>query len=244
VFVEEVFVETVLPDAVLVETVLPDAVVGSWCGWVRSHWARRFGAAPAALSPARLPRRSAMPYIALPDEQPGIVGLLRYRPDTGAALNQLAEALLRGENTLTRAERELIAAHVSTLNECEYCATSHAAFAAAQHPGGAPFIEAARVDPDAAQVSPKLRALLRIAGAVRTSGRDVTPELIAAAREQGATDRELHDTVLIAAAFSLFNRYVDGLGTVLPKDAGYYEQSAKAIVEYGYAGATEQEIER
>lgn len=183
-----------------------------------------------------------MPYIGLSDEQPGIVGLLRYRPDTGAILNQLAEVLLRGENTLTRGERELIAAHVSTLNSCEFCASSHAAFAAAQHPGGADFVEAARVDPDYREVSAKLRTLLRIAGAVRESGRDVTAELVEAARGEGATDAEIHDTVLIAAAFSLFNRYVDGLGTSLPVDASYYRQSAQHIVEHGYAATTAVDV--
>ena len=179
-----------------------------------------------------------MPYISLSNEQPGIVGLLRYRPDTGAILNQLAEVLLRGENTLTRGERELIAAHVSTLNSCEFCASSHAAFAAAQHPGGADFVEAARADPDYSEVSAKLRALLRIAGAVQQSGREVTPELVEAARTEGATDAEIHDTVLIAAAFSMFNRYVDGLGTSLPAGASYYAESARRIVEHGYAATT------
>jgi uncharacterized peroxidase-related enzyme len=177
-----------------------------------------------------------MAYIELGNDEPGIVGLMLYRRDTGEALGRLADVLLRGENTLTRGERELIAARVSTLNECEFCASSHAAFAAEQLPGGANLVEAVRTDPDPDErISPKLAALLHIADAVRRSGRDVTPTHIDAARKQGATDREIHDTVLIAAAFSLFNRYVDGLGTALPGDPeAYYAASAKRVVAHGY----------
>lgn len=164
-----------------------------------------------------------MAHIELGNDEPGIVGLMLYRRETGEALGRLADVLLRGESTLTRGERELIAARVSALNECEFCASSHGAFAAAQLPEGDD------------RVSPKLSALLRIAEAVRRSGRDVTPEHVEAARKEGATDREIHDAVLIAAAFSLFNRYVDGLGTALPGDpATYYAESARRIVEHGY----------
>ena len=165
---------------------------------------------------------------------PGISGLLRYRPETAGPLNQLADVLLRGPNSLSRGERELIAAHVSGLNECDFCRDSHSAFAAAQLDEGMALVQRVRADPDTAPISPKLRALLRIAAAVRESGRDVTPELIAAARAEGATDVEIHDTVLIAAAFCMFNRYVDGLGTLAPQDPAVYEQSAQRIVEHGY----------
>ena len=181
-----------------------------------------------------------MPHIALNDKDlPGITGLLHYRPDTGAVLNQLAELLLRGENSLTPGERELIAAHVSTLNKCVFCSSSHAAFAAAQLPGGVELVEQARVDPEAAPLTPKLKALLRIAAAVQASGLEVTEELVDKARAEGATDREVHDTVLIAAAFCLFNRYVDGLGTRVAREPRYYTEHAQTIAAHGYVGARE-----
>jgi uncharacterized peroxidase-related enzyme len=176
-----------------------------------------------------------MPHIALNDQDlPGITGLLNYRPDTGAVLNQLAELLLRGENSLTAGERELIAAHVSTLNKCVFCSASHAAFAAAQLPGGIELVEQARVDPEAAPLTAKLKALLKIAAAVQSSGLDVTDELVDKARAEDATDREIHDTVLIAAAFSLFNRYVDGLGTRPAREPHYYHEHAELVVAHGY----------
>src|SRR6516164_5395360 len=129
-----------------------------------------------------------MPYIALNSAEPGIRGLLRYRPESGRPLSELAEVLLRGPSTLTRGERELIAAYVSALNDCRYCSASHSACAAAQLPGGMALVEQVRSDARSAPVSAKLKALLAIAAAVRDSGHAVTDEQIAAARTAGATD--------------------------------------------------------
>jgi len=175
-----------------------------------------------------------MPYITLNSDEPGIRGLFRYRPETALPLNELVEVLLRGPSTLTPGERELIAAYVSSRNECKYCYGSHSAYAAAQLPGGMDLVEQVRAHPDAAPISAKLRALLDIAGAVQQSGRNVTQEQVAAARAEGATDLEIHDTVLIAAAFCMYNRYVDGLGTVAPDDPGVYSARAERIVADGY----------
>jgi uncharacterized peroxidase-related enzyme len=183
--------------------------------------------------------RDTMAHIDLGlDEQtfPGISGLLKYRPETGQPLSQLAEVLLRKPNSLPAGDRELIGAYVSGLNECQFCCSSHSAFAAAQLPEGMSTVDEVRADLDSAPVSPKLRALLRIAGAVQAGGRNVTTELVTAARDEGATDLEIHDTVLIAAAFCLFNRYVDGLSTFAPTDPAVYEQSARHIVDFGYGG--------
>jgi uncharacterized peroxidase-related enzyme len=167
-------------------------------------------------------------------EFPGITGPMRFRPETAAPLNALAEVLLRGEHPMPPGERELVAAYVSGLNECRFCCSSHSALAAAQLDEGMPLVEQVRRDLDAAPITAKLRALLRIAGAVQAGGRTVTTGLVDAARAEGATDLEIHDTVLIAAAFCMFNRYVDGLGTFAPQDPSAYLASAKRIVEDGY----------
>jgi len=147
---------------------------------------------------------------------------------------ELTEVLLRGDNTLSRGERELIAAYVSTRNECEYCSNSHSASAAAQLPGGADQVGQVLADPGTAPVSGKLRALLDIAELVREDGRLVSADAVAKAHAAGATDVEIHDTVLIAAAFSMFNRYVDGLGTSVPDDPAQYAAGAQMLVEHGY----------
>jgi uncharacterized peroxidase-related enzyme len=168
-------------------------------------------------------------------QHPGITGLLMYRPETGEPLMDLAQVLLRGPNSLTPGERELIAAYVSGLNECKFCYSSHSASAAAQLDGDTTLIDQVLDDLDSAPISAKLRALLRIARVVRDDGRKVTPDLVAAARAEGATDVEIHDTVLLAAAFSMYNRYVDGLGALAPDNPGMYADAARRIIEFGYA---------
>jgi uncharacterized peroxidase-related enzyme len=175
-----------------------------------------------------------MPHIALNSADPGIRGLLRYRPETARPLGELTDVLLRGPSTLTRGERELIAVYVSALNDCRYCTSSHSASAAAQLPGGMALVEQVRSDPGAAPVTAKLKALLAIAAAVQQGGREVTGEHVENARAEGATDLEIHDTVLIAALFCMFNRYVDGLATIAPDDPAAYAAGAQQIVAHGY----------
>jgi uncharacterized peroxidase-related enzyme len=175
-----------------------------------------------------------MPHIALNSDEPGIRGLLRYRPETARPLSDLTEVLMRGPGTLARGERELIAAYVSGLNDCQYCTSSHSACAAAQLPGGMALVEQVRADAASAPVSGKLKALLAIASAVRRSGRDVQEQDVAAARAAGATDPEIHDTVLIAAVFCMFNRYVDGLGAITPDDPALYAAGAQRLIQDGY----------
>ncbi|ONI76378.1 carboxymuconolactone decarboxylase [Actinosynnema sp. ALI-1.44] len=176
-----------------------------------------------------------MPHIKLDSESPGIIGLFEYRPETAKPLGELADVLLRGPSTLSRGERELIATVVSDGNECEFCASAHGAFAAAQLDGGLPLVRAATDDYRNAPISDKLKALLAIALLVRQGGRAVDAASVAAAKDAGATDLEIHDTVLIAAAFCMFNRYVDGLATETPASDEAYAARAQQIVEHGYA---------
>ncbi len=175
-----------------------------------------------------------MPHIELDHDIPGIRSLFMYRPETGRPLQELAEVLLRGDSTLERGERELIAAYVSRLNDCDFCAWSHGTFAAHQLDDGDDVVEATHADVETSPVSDKMKALLGIAGKVQQSGLAVGPADIDAARAEGATDREIHDTVLIAAAFCMFNRYVDGLAVVTPQDPGAYVAMAEVIVAAGY----------
>lgn len=175
-----------------------------------------------------------MPHIELPADVPGIGGPLRAYPETARHLRGLAETLLRGPSSLTPAEREMIAASVSSGNECRFCASSHAA--AARHLLGEEHatMDAVLSDPAAAPISEKLRALLAIAALVRRDGRLVGTEDVARARAHGADDRAIHDTVLIAAAFSMFNRYVDGLATIAPEDPEVYDRMGARLAASGY----------
>lgn len=174
-----------------------------------------------------------MPYIQLKENLPGITGLLDYRQDTALPIRQLTQILLRGESTLSEGERELIAAVVSYGNECKFCTAAHTA-AADLYLEDPEIADKAKKDPDAAPVSEKMKALLQIARAVQKNGRLVTAEMAEAARKQGATDRELHDTVLIAALFSLYNRYVDGLASITPAEPAFYDRLGHILLEKGY----------
>jgi uncharacterized peroxidase-related enzyme len=175
-----------------------------------------------------------MPHIALPEGVPGIRSALQYRPETAKPLLELAETLLRGPNSLTRAEREMIAAFVSARNDCHFCHASHRA-AAAHHQGGDySVVDAVRTDYQSAPVSAKLKALLAIAGKVQEGGKQVTAADVERARAEGATDVEIHDTVLIAAAFCMFNRYVDGLATWTPTADAIYDQMGQQMAHRGY----------
>jgi len=180
-----------------------------------------------------------MPHIALPEGLPGISSAMAYRPETAKPLRELAEVLLRGTNTLSSAERETIAAFVSARNDCTFCHLSHRAAAAHNEGGEYELVDAVRRDFRTAPVSPKLRALLGIAAKVQESGRQVTDADIAAARAEGATDTEIHDAVLIAAAFCMYNRYVDGLATWTPEDPAVYDQMGKRLAAQGYVGVRE-----
>jgi uncharacterized peroxidase-related enzyme len=176
-----------------------------------------------------------MPHIDLPGNLPGIRGLMAFRPETAAPLNALAEVLLRGDNTLTRGERELIATYVSHLNDCFFCQNAHGAIAQHYLQCDMQFIDAIKADYEAMPISDKMKALLQVAGSVQRGGKSVTPGQIARAKAAGATDREIHDTVLISAFFCLCNRYVDGLGTTAPADRQFYIGRGKMRAEEGYA---------
>ncbi len=174
-----------------------------------------------------------MPHIDLPEGLPGISAGFAFRPETARPMRELAHILLHEPNSLTGGERELIATYVSSQNKTQFCLLSHGA-AAASHLGDAAVVKQIKTDFTTAPVSPKLKALLNIAGKVQQDGKLVTAADVEAARKEGATDREIHDTVLIAAAFCMFNRYVDGLGTWQPADPEMYVQMGDHLAREGY----------
>jgi len=176
-----------------------------------------------------------MAHIALNNDLPGIRGLMAYRPETEAPLNALAETLLRDDNnTLSRGERELIGAYVSYLNDCFFCQNVHGAMAGHYLGCNIEQIDQVKRDFRSTELDDKMKALLNIAGSVQKGGKNVTEQQIQEARNSGATDIEIHDTVLIAAAFCMFNRYVDGLATWAPADRLFYVNRAPQRALDGY----------
>jgi uncharacterized peroxidase-related enzyme len=175
-----------------------------------------------------------MPYIETKNDIPGIRGLMEFRPEAAVALNQFAQALLADEASMSKSDREIIASFVSSRNECRFCMTTHGSIAAHLPGCNQETVDAVWQDYKSAPVSAKLKSLLAIADKVRVSGRNVTTDDIEAARKEGATDLDIHDTVLIAAAFCMFNRYVDGLGATTPDNPLFYEMVGKQRAEQGY----------
>ena len=163
---------------------------------------------------------------------------MAFRPETAAPLNELVDILLRGPHSLTPGERELIATYVSSENDCRYCQTIHGAIAAHHLNGNEELVACVKRDFEQAAISEKLKSLLVIAGKTAKSGKQVTTADIERARLHGATDLEIHDTVLIAAVFCLCNRYVDGLATWAPDDPAFYRQRAALVAANGYAAST------
>ncbi len=174
-----------------------------------------------------------MPHISLPDHLPGITGLLEYRKDSAAPIRTLTQILLRGENSLSTGERELIATIVSHGNGCKFCTAAHTS-AADILLGDNTVCDLIKLDILTSPVSQKMKGLLKIAAAVQKSGKHVTTDMVNFAKETGATDMEIHDTVLIASLFCLYNKYVDGLATVAPTDPEFYKNLGDRITSFGY----------
>ncbi len=176
-----------------------------------------------------------MAHIELNNELPGIRGLMAYRPETEAPLNALAEMLLRNDNnTLSRGERELIGTYVSYLNDCFFCQNVHGAMAGHYLGCDIQQIDGIKKNFKTVDLTDKMKALLSIAGSVQKGGKNVTEQQVQEAKNAGATDVEIHDTVLIAAAFCMFNRYVDGLATWAPQDRQVYVNRAPEGALNGY----------
>ena len=184
-----------------------------------------------------------MAHIRLPDGLQGIRAGMAFRPETAKPLNELAEILLHAPNSLTPAERELIATYVSAQNDCYFCQTVHGAIAAA-HLGDEELVRCVKTDFLNAGISEKLKALLVIAGKVQEGGKQVTAHDIQAARDGGATDLEIHDTVLIAAAFCMYNRYVDGLDNWQPRDEELYRERGRKTAREGNVSMSREYLPR
>ncbi|HLP96153.1 MAG TPA: peroxidase-related enzyme [Saprospiraceae bacterium] len=179
-----------------------------------------------------------MAHIDLGNDFPGIRGPMAFSPKTAQPMNDFANALLATDEGLSKGERELIGAYVSSLNDCHFCQSIHGAVAN-HYLGDESTFEAVKCDLPTAPVSEKMRALLSIAASVQKGGKQVTIEQIETARKEGATDRDIHDAVLIAAAFCMFNRYVDGLATWAPADPDFYRHRAQKVAELGYRSEPE-----
>lgn len=175
-----------------------------------------------------------MAYISLDEALPGMRGLLSYRPVIAPPLMSLMQVLMRSNKGLSMGEREVIATYVSSLNDCYNCHSIHGEVAQCFYESQPDLISQIKADFRSAEISDKFKALLDIAGSVQKGGKYVTEAQVSKAKEEGATDLEIHDTVLIAALFCFYNRYIDGLGIVSKDTPESLKQRGKMMAEQGY----------
>jgi uncharacterized peroxidase-related enzyme len=183
------------------------------------------------------------PIVGSLPEVPGIGVAMRLTPELGLHLRGLADQVLVNPYpgaTITRAQREMLATAVSAANDCFFCMDSHAAHATALLERDGAADEVAKLDMlkvgESAGFDPKMQALLTIARTVRRDPRKLTRTDIDAATGAGATDGDVQLAVLIASAFSMYNRLVDGFRARTPANVDVYRDRASEIAEHGYSG--------
>ena len=192
----------------------------------------------------RMKRAQERPLVGGLPDAPGILTALNLTPRLGVHLRGLADELLVHDfagATLRRAEREMLATAVSAGNDCFFCMDSHAAHAAAllERDGDAhlaPLLDELKIG-SVAPFDPKMRALLHIAAVVRRNPLELEAADVEAAIAAGATDPDIQLAVLISAAFSMYNRLVDGFRAMTPPSTEAYRERAGAIAEHGYSAA-------
>jgi uncharacterized peroxidase-related enzyme len=176
-----------------------------------------------------------MSHIKVPEGAPGIIGPMMAYPESAKILNQLAEHLLTKETkTFSKGERETVAGYVSYLNGCVFCSESHGAVAD-YHEKKPGFSKIVWKDMENAPIGDRMKAILRIAAKVQKDARTVSKVDVDAAIALGSSEHDIHDAVLIASAFCMFNRYVDGLGTKAPpRDSPAYAGMGEMLAKKGY----------
>ena len=190
----------------------------------------------------RFERAQEEPIVGGLPDAPGILAAIRLTPGLGIHLRGLADELLVHDfpgATLERAEREMLATAVSAANDCFYCMDSHGAFATALlelhgTPERAPLIDGIKLG-SLDDLDAKMQALVHIARTVQRAPRELTEADVNAAEAAGATDADVQLAVLIAAAFSMYNRMVEGFRAKTPPDALAYRGRAQEIAEHGYS---------
>lgn len=189
----------------------------------------------------RLERANEAPIVGGLPEVPGISVAMRLSPGLGVHLRGLADELLVNDfpgATISRAEREMLATATSAANDCFFCMDSHAAHAHAimERTGDldrAPLLDQIKIG-SSDGLDPRMAALMKISRTVQRAPLELTGADIDAAKAAGATDGDIQLAVLIAAAFSMYNRMVDGFRARTAPVVEVYDERAGEIAEHGY----------
>ncbi|MGH7436297.1 MAG: carboxymuconolactone decarboxylase family protein [Polyangiaceae bacterium] len=199
----------------------------------------------------RKARAAEVPVVDGLPEVPGILAAMSLSPGMALHLRGLVDELLVNDfagATLTRGERELLATAVSAANDCFYCMDSHGAFATellrrACVDGVDALVDGVKSG-GSGGVGPKMEALLALARTVQGNPRKLTREAVVRAIEAGASDADTQLAVLIASAFCMYNRMVDGLRAATPPRDDAYRARAAEIADHGYADPRVRSVPR
>ena len=190
----------------------------------------------------RLERAQQEPIVGGLPDVPRIGVAMRLTPGLGVHLRGLADEILVHDYpgaTLQRHEREMLATAVSAANDCLFCMDSHGAFANAllEKAGATDLVPMIDVIKDGSSdgLSDKMCALLHIARTVQRDPRGLAEVDVDAATAAGATDADIQLAILIASAFSMYNRLVDGFRTRTAPTTEAYRARAVEIAEHGYS---------
>jgi uncharacterized peroxidase-related enzyme len=199
----------------------------------------------------RFARSQEDPIVGSLPDVPGILAAIRLTPGLGVHLRGLADELLVNDfpgTTLVRAEREMLATATSAANDCFYCMDSHGAFATALLEKTGDTERVALIDTikigSSDGLDPKMQALLHIARTVQRAPRELTAGDVDAAITAGASDADVQLAVLIASAFSMYNRMVDGFRAQTPPSAEAYRARASEIADFGYSAPAVTSVPR
>jgi uncharacterized peroxidase-related enzyme len=197
----------------------------------------------------RLERSQQDPIVGGLPDVPGILAAIRLTPGLGVHLRGLADELLVNDfpgATIQRHEREMLATAVSAANDCFYCMDSHGAFASAllERNGAAELTPVIDVIKHGSSdgLDAKMRALLHISRTLQKTPRGLTDADITAAQAAGASDADVQLAVLIASAFSMYNRMVEGFRAKTAPTAEAYRARAAEIAEHGYSSPQVQAV--
>lgn len=173
-----------------------------------------------------------MSYLSQSKNFKGVAEVFLRDPDRYAPLLQFIEAVMVGNSDLTKADREMIASHVSKLNGCDFCLGAHKWTLAAMDVD-LRRIEAAEAGPEAEGLDDRLRPILRFAGKLTRTPQEVTQSDIDALRAAGWSDQAIEDVINVVSLFNYVNRLVDAFG--IKGNEAYFKQIGAVLATQGYA---------
>ena len=162
----------------------------------------------------------------------GLLQVFQAFPEATRPLLSYHEVLMRGESPLSAAERELIAAYVSSLNNCNYCRAVHSQTAVALGMSGEVLANVIS-NPQNTDIDPHMRPGLDFIRKLTLSPCEIAAEDVDAIFAAGWDERAVHDATAICGLFNLMNRLVNGLGIEAPES--YTKLAAQRLAQGGYA---------